>query len=688
MGYILYTYILVIFTLNRCSSIVHGRPFERKQLFHQYSQFLSTLHKEQEKNHHHHNHNPVNEDGYPSYTTDDILRAIDKLHDPSNLFSTLSSTVVPTTSLAYHQQQTRKNMLDNPSNYNISIWPLPQEIINGSDIQIVDPNTFEFVYVPSVSESVTSSTTTTSEAVDILQSAFLRYYAVIFGSSTTSSNRSRNTETNNKTIKNSFSSSGVPIPSLTSLSVTLLTLNDTLQMGIDESYTLTIEGTVTYGNLTCTTVYGCLHGLETFSQLIIRNISLTNIQIINDYVIGGIPLIIHDYPRFPHRGLLVDTSRHYLPIPLLEQIIDTLAYDKANVLHWHLTDVQSFPYYSTIQPSYADGAWVPGYTIYTVPDMKNLVTYAKYRGIRIIIELDNPAHSLSWSAGNPDIVLPCPSNSYSSVLDPTNETTYQVITNFIGELVSIFPDMIFHIGGDEVIIDNVTSCYNTSIVNAWMVTQNISVGDYKAVTRYHLSRIQDIVVHTYGKYLAGWEEILDHYGPGTYNPTPYPTFFNLNSTIIYLWFCPCWEWYNMSYVTQIGFHGIKSDDYYFMGGGTWDVMYQTDPLSDYQCNPGSISNCSCPYTNDYGCFNITDPVQQQRVLGGEGSMWSEDVDETNIVSIVWPRMSAVSERLWSNRLINDPIAAAPRITDHRCRLVQRGIPAAPINPGYCNGSRR
>lgn len=52
------------------------------------------------------------------------------------------------------------------------------------------------------------------------------------------------------------------------------------------------------------------------------------------------PWHIVDAPHFPHRGLLVDTARTFLPVPLLQLIIDGLMYSKMNVFHWHLTDSQ------------------------------------------------------------------------------------------------------------------------------------------------------------------------------------------------------------------------------------------------------------------------------------------------------------------------------------------------------------
>jgi hexosaminidase len=49
--------------------------------------------------------------------------------------------------------------------------------------------------------------------------------------------------------------------------------------------------------------------------------------------------------------LLVDTSRHFLPIGFLERVIDGMAAMKLSVLHWHITDSISFPAGSSLFPN-------------------------------------------------------------------------------------------------------------------------------------------------------------------------------------------------------------------------------------------------------------------------------------------------------------------------------------------------
>jgi len=111
------------------------------------------------------------------------------------------------------------------------------------------------------------------------------------------------------------------------------------KLGEDESYELAV--TDSGAKLTAPTTLGVLRGLATFLQLV--QITPTGF--------AAPAVTIKDQPRFPWRGMLIDVSRHFIPIDVLKRNIDGMAAVKMNVLHWHLSDDQGFRVESKVFPS-------------------------------------------------------------------------------------------------------------------------------------------------------------------------------------------------------------------------------------------------------------------------------------------------------------------------------------------------
>lgn len=201
-----------------------------------------------------------------------------------------------------------------------TIWPIPQTFKNGTaTVQLSSEKQFSFVL-----------TTGTSE---ILQEAFERYHDLTFP------HVAGNSDNSNATL-------------LSSLKVTVDNLDESYpQLETDESYTLQIPSDGSAATLHAATIYGAMHGLETFSQLVYFDFETEN------FIVEDCPWTIDDAPRFPHRGLMMDTARHFEPLESIRDIIDSLPYAKINVLHWHMSDSQSFPMQSKTSPKLWDGAW-------------------------------------------------------------------------------------------------------------------------------------------------------------------------------------------------------------------------------------------------------------------------------------------------------------------------------------------
>ena len=201
------------------------------------------------------------------------------------------------------------------------------------------------------------------------------------------------------------------------------------------------------------TVWGIIRGLETLNQLV--------------YTTGGDAFVrgikIDDSPRFAHRGLLIDTARHFIPVPTIIQNLEMMSLNKMNVFHWHIVDDQSFPYESSRFPALSkEGAFSSNQT-YTSKDVEFIIEYARFRGIRVIVEFDIPGHTSSFGKAYPQLLINAmPEYRASRVADFTNCTcpmnvtspsTIGFLTQFFNEIAEVFPDSYIHTGGDEVKYD-------------------------------------------------------------------------------------------------------------------------------------------------------------------------------------------------------------------------------------------
>ena len=386
-------------------------------------------------------------------------------------------------------------------------------------------------------------------------------------------------------------------------------------------------------------MFAAMRGLETFSQLInTYNYTLPSVNIV-------------DFPRYKFRGFMMDTSRHYLSVSVLKQLIRAASWSKLNVFHWHIVDDPSFPYCSTEFPELCvKGAYSPAH-IYSQEDVMDIILFAYRHGVIVIPELDTPGHTLSWGKALPGFLTHCPGagniGSDYGAIDPTNEAVYSVIERLFKEVTGVFPAEFVHLGGDEVRY----KCWQSNEnISSWMSAHNMS-GKYEQLENYYETRLLKIVNSLNKNYIV-WEEVYGHH----LDITP--------QTIIHAW-RPDWQKV-LSSATKAGYRCILSSCWYISR-----ITYGDDWKDFYQCDPRSF--------NESATFE-----EKQLVLGGTICMWGEYVDNTNVLQRTWPRASAPAERLWSPANLKDPNFMKPRIDAHRCRMIYRGFPAEPAwKRGFC-----
>ncbi len=211
----------------------------------------------------------------------------------------------------------------------------------------------------------------------------------------------------------------------------------------DESYQLDI--TVQMARLTAPTATGALRGFATIAQLVTPGP--------NGFELPA--LHIADRPRFAWRGLMLDVSRHWMPVDVVLRNIEAMAAVKLNVFHWHLSDDQGFRVeskrYPRLQQLASDGHF------YTQEQIREVVAFAADRGIRVIPEFDMPGHASALLSAYPELAgVPGPFaierrwGIFQPTLDPTRSQTFRFLDGLLGEMAALFPDAFFHIGGDEV----------------------------------------------------------------------------------------------------------------------------------------------------------------------------------------------------------------------------------------------
>lgn len=389
----------------------------------------------------------------------------------------------------------------------------------------------------------------------------------------------------------------------------------------DESYSVTVTAAGT--EIDAATDVGAMHGLETLVQLV----QPTS----NGYIIPAVT--IHDKPRFRWRGLMIDCGRHFEPIDVIKRNLDGMAAVKLNVFHWHLTEDQGFRIQSKLYPRLteygSDGLF------YTQDQAKEIVAYARARGIRVVPEFEMPGHSTAWLVAYPALASGTKPDGIRRqfgvspyAIDPTREETYVFVRRFLTEMSSIFPDAYVHIGGDET---PAPDWKTNPRIRAFMKTHHLDGNE--ALQSYFNTRVLKIVAGLH-KHMMGWDEILT---PGL-----------PKDVVVQSWRGES----SLSKGARLGYDGVLSAPYYLDHMQSAETHYLADPL---------------PSSSD-----LT-PAERSHILGGEICMWGEHISARTIDSRIWPRAAAIAERFWSPEKVRDVDSMYRRLEPTSIELESVGL---------------
>lgn len=516
----------------------------------------------------------------------------------------------------------------------VSVWPLPQYWQKSDRVLLVNTSPFNFV--------------SNLKNCTVIENAINRYRTIVKSVATRPSDAPANGSVEALQLQSSVQN----LPVLNSVFVNIAGSQECNYPPpkADESYSVVVSISA-LSEIKANNVWGALRAFETFSQLVWN---YHGYLVINETE-------IHDRPRFHHRGMMIDTSRHFIPKPVLMANLDAMAYNKFNVFHWHIVDDQSWPMESLVYPAlHKKGAYSPN-KIYSIADILEIIEYARMRGIRVIPEIDTPGHTQSMGKAIPGILTSCygegptrpntanyPKHAEQEILNPINDYTYQVVSKIIQEVKQLFPDPYVHLGMDESYYD----CWESNPeIRLWMLKNNLtSMKDLE--TFYVVKTIENVRKIGYTPII--WQDPLDNHAQVPID------------TIIEVWKdYPNKPWTeSMNLMSEYGNPLILSACWYLnyiSYGQDWEKYYNCEPLS---------------FTDN--------PIKQRRVIGGEAAIWTEYVDGGKLLPLAWPRASAVAERLWSQAADTKNIDDARyRLDEHRCKMLERGIPANPIMNGHC-----
>ncbi|XP_015185237.1 PREDICTED: probable beta-hexosaminidase fdl isoform X2 [Polistes dominula] len=455
-----------------------------------------------------------------------------------------------------------------------------------------------------------------------------------------------------------------------------------LTMDTDESYNLELflKGKVLEARITGKSYYGVRHGLETLGQMIWWDETAErqgSLRVLSR-------AFIEDKPVFSYRGLLVDTGRQFFGIEQLKRLIDGMAASKLNTFHWHLTDSQSFPFDSVQFPEMARWGAYSGDQVYTPDDVKDLADYARIRGVRVLVEIDSPAHAgagWQWGAehGYGELALCVDQQPWTSYcgepncgqLNPINEHSYRILEGLYRELLDLTEVRdIIHLGGDEVNLDCWAQYGN---ITAAMQAQNMT--DHHAMwAEFETKMLQRLVKANHDevpKAVILWSSPL--------TKRPYiTTYFDPKIHVIQSWGGS--NWLETSDLLEDGFRVILSHvDAWYLDCGfgrwretgeaacgeyrTWQTVYNHRPWKEYHQQQISL------------------------ILGGEAAIWSEQMGQASLGPRVWPRASALAERLWSDLPssgFSTDESVYTRLAAHIEVLTSRGIKTEAMWPQWCS----
>jgi hexosaminidase len=395
---------------------------------------------------------------------------------------------------------------------------------------------------------------------------------------------------------------------------------------------------------------GLWHGLQTVRQLLLSGVELP---------LGD----IEDYPRFPWRGFMLDSSRHFYSPGFIKKILGALSLHHINIFHWHLTDdqgwrfpVPGYPLLTEIgskRREYRRNDRFSG-GLYTEEDIREIVAFAAARHIEVVPEVDIPGHASAILASYPG--LGCTGGPYrvedrfgifEDVLCAGNDAIFDLAAAVFDSLAGLFPSQYLHIGGDEVKFNRWEACPKCQKRLA-----ETGLKKPKELQSWITVKLARMLADR-GKIPIGWDEVLED-----------TEAYKLPEEVIVM------SWRGREgglHASRLGHRVIMTPN---TEGCYLDYRHTENPEEPGQLG---ISRISQAYGMDPAAPGMNSE-EAGRILGGQGNLWSEIIYAGKIAEyMIFPRICALAETFWSPREAKDPVDFARRLPVHQARLDRLGL---------------
>jgi hexosaminidase len=410
---------------------------------------------------------------------------------------------------------------------------------------------------------------------------------------------------------------------------------------------------------------GLFYGIQTLRQLMQPHDS-------DGWAVPAVEIV--DTPRFPYRGMHLDVARHFSSVDFVKRYIDLMSRYKLNTFHWHLTEdqgwrieIKRYPRLTEIgayrketmvarnfNPYVGDGIPHGGY--YTQDEIREVVAYAAARYITVIPEIEMPGHAMAALAAYPELACtPGPFEVatrwgvFNDVFCPS-EQTFEFLEGVLTEVMALFPSRYIHIGGDEV-----PKVRWRESALAQEVMRREGLANEEELQSWFIRRIEKFLAQ-HGRRLIGWDEILE----GGLAP---------DATVM--------SWRGMSGGIAAARQG--HDVIMTPNSHLYFDHYQGDRARE----PLAIGGNS-PLPRVYSFEPVPDSLsasEARHILGAQANVWTEYMKtESHVEYMVFPRMLALAEVVWSPRELRDWEGFQRRLPAQLEVLGRLGVNYRPLDP--------